>query len=195
MATSYKIPKLSGTLSNDQWIDGQDAAMDICKRRNVRMQVICSSAKTRVIVKVRDEIITMLHDWGWSTTQIGARLSKDHSMVVRALQRIEKAGLTRPPVVQSGGDEIGRREVLEGALCDDENTERQGGGLVSDESTASRSRDGGLGSSSEQRGPHGDSEGCRPSETQLCGSTGDGSGENSCGGKRRRQHRQERRSD
>ena len=97
MAKSCKKPKLSEwTLTNDQWRSGQDAAVDICERRGVAMHRVCSSAKTAEIVKVRDEIIALLNGWGWSATQIGALLSKNHSMVVYALQRIKKSRLNRP---------------------------------------------------------------------------------------------------
>lgn len=159
MAISYKIPKLSGTLSNGQWRNGQNAAVDICERRGVSMHLICSSAKTQIIVSVRDEIVALLNGWGWSTTQIGNLLCKNHSMVVYALQRI-KAGLPRSDGVHSGSDEtIGPREVSKDALCDDENAERQDDVRDSDKSSGDRDGRSDLGGSSEQRRPHGAREG------------------------------------
>ena len=116
MAKSCKIPKLSGTLTNAQWMNGQTAAVEICERRGVAMHRICCSTKLTYIVSVRDEIIRLLDGWGWSTPQIGALLSKNHSSIVIARQRMkgrDPRRPNRPDVVHLGNE------------CE---TERQGGG-------------------------------------------------------------------
>lgn len=120
MAKSCKIPKLSGTLTNGQWLNAQSTAVSICERRHVPMHVVCSSSKLKQIVSARDEIIRLLNSWGWSTTQIGDFVRKTHSAIVYALQRMEKARLQRPDGVHlehdnqtergdaNGGNDSGR---------------------------------------------------------------------------------------
>ena len=180
MAKSCKIPQSKWVLRDDQWRNGRKAAADICEHRNVPMRVICSSAKAAKIVSVRDEIIALLHGRGWSTTQIGNLLCKNHSMVVYALQRIKKAGLPRPDGVHLGHDNQTERQDDSGRGVDSDGV-RNGGGD--------------LGGSDEQQPAHSDREDRCPSETQLHGSTGDRSGENSCSRVRRLPHRSEHDTD
>lgn len=72
------------------------------------------------VVLCRDEIIQLLDGWRWSTPQIGAVLSKNHSSIVIARQRMGMVGRARPDGVHlEDGTTIGPREETRGAADDD----------------------------------------------------------------------------
>jgi hypothetical protein len=126
MAKSCKIPSSRGTLTNAQWINAQREAIRICERRKIPMHLVCSSCKKPQVVECRDEIIRVLDGWGWSTPQIGGVLSKNHSSIVIARQRMGARGIRfrarvgGPDGVHLGSDRTnGPREVTKGVASDD----------------------------------------------------------------------------
>ena len=167
-------------VTNPEWLRLTRRAIGLCDKYGVLMDQICGKGKTKTIVNARVAVTVMLRAYGLSFPMIGRFIHKNHVTALHGVRRAKKAGLPRPDGVHLGHDNQTERQDDSGRGVDSDGV--RGGG-------------GNLGGSGEQQLPHGDRCGCDPSKTQLYGSTGDRSGENSCGRKRRLPHRPEHDTD
>jgi len=66
---------------------------DIARAHKLTVDDILGTSKIKMIVMVRRKCVVMLREKGYSTTEIGRIMKRDHSTIVHALQRHSQESL------------------------------------------------------------------------------------------------------
>lgn len=63
----------------------------ICDKHNVTYEQLCSPSREPRLAAIRTEIYVYLRAMGWSLSQIGKLMCRDHTSVVHALQKVARS--------------------------------------------------------------------------------------------------------
>ena len=94
-------------LTDEQKRAFPEALKEVSELHSVPQKLIVGRSREKWIVAARQELMRRLHELGWSSTQIGEKLSRDHATVLHGL----KTGVAREVALAKYIDKLARHKL------------------------------------------------------------------------------------
>ncbi len=68
-----------------------EALAAVCRQRRVKASAVLGAGKTHSVAAARRDLYVRLHELGWSVTEIGLAVGRNHSTVSHGLKQARRA--------------------------------------------------------------------------------------------------------